>query len=154
MLGRLRKFALIIIAAGAGVLIGRLAAKVRAGSETGEDPLRIDTSDLEISPKDMAPGVIAALRVGDPPWSWLHIPGWLAAFGTNFAVTAVGGDMDRLRQVAEEYGLSVLGLDLDADFDDITGAEPSTTEEATTKFETTENGSSNRPSEVSSIEDW
>ena len=29
---------------------------------------------------------VAALRVGDRPWSYLHIPPWLAAFVVNFAV--------------------------------------------------------------------
>ena len=153
MLRRLRKFALIIIAAGAGVLIGRGAAKSRARSKAGEDPLKLDKEDLEISPQDMAPGVIAAFRVGEPPWSWLHIPGWLAAFGTNFAVTAVGGDLDRLREVAEEYGLSFLGFDTETDFDDIAETESNTAGEGTTRFETTENGSTNRSSSSAPIGD-
>ena len=153
MLGRLRKFALIIFAAGAGVLIGRWAAKVRARSESGENPLKMDISDLEINPQDMAPGVIAAFRVGEPPWSWLHVPGWVAAFGTNFAVTAVGGDLDHLRRIAEEYGLSVLGLDPEIEVEDIAESEPNTTEEATTRFETTENGSTNQSSGSASLGD-
>ena len=42
------------------------------------------------------------MRVRDRPWSWLHIPSWLAAFAVNFAVAAVGSDLQKLREMAEQ----------------------------------------------------
>jgi hypothetical protein len=42
------------------------------------------------------PGLVAALRVHDRPWSFLHIPSWLAAFTVNFAFTALGRELGPL----------------------------------------------------------
>ncbi len=129
MFRRLRTLILIAMAAGAGALIGRWAAEARARLDRGDDPLAIDIHDLQVRPQDVVPGVVAAFRVGEPPWSWLHIPGWLAAFGTNFAVSAVGGDLERLRQMAEERVLGAMGLEpepeVEFEIEDVTApAEP------------------------------
>jgi hypothetical protein len=59
---------------------------------------------LRVRPQDVVPGVVAAFRVGDPPWSWFHIPRWLAAFGVNFATAALSGDLGRLRELFEAGG--------------------------------------------------
>jgi hypothetical protein len=111
MLQRTRNLILIVLAAAAGALIGRWIAEARSRLDRGDDPLAVDLHDLHVRPQDFVPGVIAAFRVGEPPWSWLHIPAWLAAFGTNFATAAVGGDLDRLRRMAEDRALSAFGLD-------------------------------------------
>jgi len=108
----LRKFIMIGIAAVIGAALGRYASQVHARIEAGEDPLSTDF-ELDIRPQEIVPGVVAAFRVGEPPWSWLHVPAWLAAFATNFAIAAVGGDLDRLRQTIEERAMGMLGLDMD-----------------------------------------
>jgi hypothetical protein len=110
MVRRLRTIVLVAIAAAAGALIGRLAAEARARLDAGEDPLGIDFRDIQLRPQELVPGFVAAFRVGEPPWSWLHIPAWLAAFGTNFVISAVGGDLDRLRKMAEERALGAFGI--------------------------------------------
>lgn len=136
MFRRLRNLILIVLAAGVGALVGRWIAEVRARLDAGDDPMAIDLHDLQIRPQDFVPGVVAAFRVGEPPWSWLHIPAWLAAFGTNFAAAAVGGDLDRLRQMAEDRALGALGLDADVEveIDDVTPARPAAEPETDTPF--------------------
>ncbi|RJQ13147.1 MAG: hypothetical protein C4558_00460 [Dehalococcoidia bacterium] len=62
-------------------------------------------------PQDLVPGIVAALRVNDAPWSWLHIPSPLAAFGVNLGVAAFGGDLAALRQSVERAATGALGLD-------------------------------------------
>lgn len=128
MFRRLRNLLLIAFAAGLGALVGRWVAEARARVDSGDDPLAVDLHDLQIRPQDFVPGVVAAFRVGEPPWSWLHIPSWFAAFATNFAAAAVGGDLDRLRQMAEDRALSALGLepDVEIEIDDVTAARTST----------------------------
>lgn len=111
MVGRLRSLVLIALAAGAGAVVGRWVVEARARVEAGEDPLGIDVRDLQVRPQDVIPGIMAGFRVGEPPWSWLHLPGWLVAFGANFLTAAVGGDLDRLREMAEERVLGALGLE-------------------------------------------
>jgi hypothetical protein len=112
MVRHLRKFILIGLAAVIGSALGRYAAQVHARMDAGEDPLGAEF-ELDIRPQQLVPGVVAAFRVGEPPWSWLHVPAWLAAFATNFVVAAVGGDLDRLRQTIEERAMGMLGLDPD-----------------------------------------
>jgi len=122
---RLRNLILIALAGVAGALLGRYAARMHARIDAGEDPFEAEF-DLDIRPQEVVPGLVAAFRVGEPPWSWLHIPGWLAAFGTNFAVAAVGGDLDRLRDTIEERVLGKLGLDSEREVEvyDVTPMEP------------------------------
>ncbi len=108
----LRKFIMIGLAAVVGSVLGRYASQVHARIEAGEDPLGADF-EFDIRPQEIVPGVVAAFRVGEPPWSWLHVPAWLAAFATNFTIAAVGGDLDRLRQTIEERAMGMLGLDVD-----------------------------------------
>ncbi len=110
MFRSLRKLILIAVAAAAGAVIGRWVAEARARSDDGEDTLAIDLRDVNIRPQDFVPGMVAAFRVGEPPWSWLHIPAWAAAFGMNFGTSVVGGDFDRLRRAFEERALGALGL--------------------------------------------
>ena len=107
MLRRIRSFVLISIAAIAGAVCGRAFAQMR---EQGESPLAgrgVRPSGLRIRPQDVVPGIVAAFRIGEAPWSWLHIPGWLAAFAVNFGAAALGGDIQRLRDMFERGGITL-----------------------------------------------
>ncbi|RLT44259.1 MAG: hypothetical protein DWI58_01450 [Chloroflexi bacterium] len=107
----------IAIAAVAGAVAGRVAAQVRRQQESGE-PIDISLSDVKIRAQDLIPGLVAAARVRDTPWSWLHIPSWMAAFGVNFGVGAVGGDLSRIREMAERAAFSFAGIEIDLDHSD------------------------------------
>jgi len=111
-----RNFILIGLAAAIGSVLGRYAAQMHARIDAGEDPLGGEF-EFDIRPQELVPGVVAAFRVGEPPWSWLNVPGWLASFGTNFVVAAVGGDLDRLRQNIEERAMSMLGLETEREIE-------------------------------------
>lgn len=95
---RIRTLILVIIAAVGGAILGRMAADARRQREAGE-PFR--PGAVALKPQDLIPGIVAAMRVRDRPWSWLHIPSWFAAFAVNFAVGAIGSDLQRLREMAE-----------------------------------------------------
>ncbi len=112
MLRRLRLVLLVAIAAVAGAVAGRVAAEARRRHDAGEEPAGLDLSAITVRPQDLVPGLVAALRVRDRPWSWLHIPSWLAAFGVNFGVAAVGGDLSRLREMAEHAAFGMAGLEI------------------------------------------
>lgn len=107
---------MIAIAAVAGAVAGRVAAEVRRQQETG-DPIDLSLNDVRIRAQDIVPGLVAAARVRDTPWSWLHIPSWLAAFGVNLGVGAVGGDLSRIREMAERAAFSLAGIEIDDDDD-------------------------------------
>lgn len=110
---------LLFIAAGAiaGALAGRVAADLRRRQEAGE-PLEVSLDSVKIRVQDLVPGLVAAARVRDTPWSWLHIPSWLAAFGVNFGVGAVGGDLSRIREMAERAAFGFAGLEFPEDDED------------------------------------
>lgn len=111
MLRRLRSLAIILLAAAAGAVLGRLALEARKNVDQGEPATAIDLDRITLRAQDFVPGLVAAFRVNDPPWSWLPIPAWLAAFLVNFGVGAVGGDMTRLREEAERAAFRFAGLD-------------------------------------------
>jgi hypothetical protein len=81
-----------VIAAALGVVLGRLVAGLRREAQ-GEEAIAFDASTLVPQPQDVVPGLVAALRVSDAPWSALHVPPWLAAFAVNFALTALGSEL-------------------------------------------------------------
>jgi hypothetical protein len=112
MLRRLRFLFFVALAAVAGAVAGRIAAEARRRQEAGESPAGLDLSKITIRVQDLVPGAVAAVRVRDTPWSWLHVPSWLAAFAVNFAVAAVGGDFSRLREMAERAVFATAGIDL------------------------------------------
>ncbi|GMU41399.1 MAG: hypothetical protein AMXMBFR23_22650 [Chloroflexota bacterium] len=101
---------LILIAAALGAVLGRVALEVRQRVEAGEPPETVDLRRVTVRIQDLVPGLVAAMRVRDVPWSWLHIPSWLAAFAVNVAVAAVGGDLSRLREMVERAAMGVAGL--------------------------------------------
>lgn len=81
-----------LIAAALGVVLGRLVAGLRREAQ-GEEPMPFDAAALVPRPQDVVPGLVAALRVSDAPWSALHVPPWLAAFVVNFALIALGREI-------------------------------------------------------------
>lgn len=114
MMGRIRFLLFIAAAAIAGAIAGRVAAELRRQREAGE-PMGISLNDVKIRVQDIVPGLVAAARVRDTPWSWLHIPSWLAAFGVNFGVGAVGGDLSRIRDMAERAAFGFAGIEIPRD---------------------------------------
>jgi hypothetical protein len=84
-----------LIAAALGVVLGRLVVGLRREAQ-GEEPMAFDAASLIPQPQEVVPGLVAALRVSDAPWSALHVPPWLAAFVVNFALTALGRELGPL----------------------------------------------------------
>ncbi len=111
MVRRLRSLLFILLAAGLGAVLGRLALDARKRMEAGESPAAIDPSKITLRVQDVVPGLVAAFRVKDAPWSWFHIPSWLAAFTVNLGVGALGGDLARFRAQAERTAFEFAGLD-------------------------------------------
>src|SRR5690606_28888657 len=94
-----------------GAVLGRLALDARKRMEAGESPTAIDPSTITLRVQDVVPGLVAAFRVKDAPWSWFHVPSWLAAFTVNLGVGALGGDLARFRAQAERTAFEFAGLD-------------------------------------------
>jgi len=102
----IKRIASILIAVGfaaAGVVAGRLFIDLRRQVEEGEE-LHVDADRIRMQPRELVPGLIAAMRVRDRPWSFLHVPGWLAAFAINFGFVAFASELAPVR--------AVLGFDL------------------------------------------
>lgn len=111
MLGRLRTALLVLAGAVAGAVLGRVVLEARHRQQAGLDPMDLDIRRVTLRPQDVVPGVVAALRVNDAPWSWLHIPSPIAAFGVNLGLAAFGGDLASLRQAVERAASGALGFD-------------------------------------------
>lgn len=111
MLRRLRSALFVLVGAALGAVLGRVVLDARRRQEVGLDPMDIDIRRITVRPQDLVPGIVAALRVNDAPWSWLHIPSPLAAFGVNLGVAAFGGDLAALRQAVERAATGALGFD-------------------------------------------
>jgi hypothetical protein len=92
-----RLFAVLFAIAAAilGAVIGRAAADLRRKSEAGE-ALHVEMDVASLRPRDVMPGLVAALRVHDRPWSYLHVPSWVAAFSVNFAFAALARELGPL----------------------------------------------------------
>jgi hypothetical protein len=108
---RVRSLLFVLVAAALGAVLGRIALEARQKMDAGESPTSVDLRHVTLRVQDIVPGLVAAFRVKDAPWSWFHIPSWLAAFGVNFGLTAVGGDITRLREQVERMAFEVAGLD-------------------------------------------
>lgn len=111
MLRRLRTVVLVLVAAALGAVLGRVAFQARERMEAGEPATSVDLGAITLRVQDFIPGLVAAFRVNDAPWSWFRIPSWLAAFAVNFSVGAAGGDLSRLRERAERTAFEMAGLD-------------------------------------------
>lgn len=92
MLRRLRTVLLVVGFAVLGAVAGRIAADLRRRNELGE-PLELSRGAATPRPQEIVPGLIAALRTRDRPWSFLHIPSWFAAFTVNFVFSALGREL-------------------------------------------------------------
>ncbi|MFA7248759.1 MAG: hypothetical protein WC273_03935 [Dehalococcoidia bacterium] len=145
MMRRIRFLLVIALAAIAGAIVGRVAAEVRRKQEAGE-PIELSISDVKIRVQDVVPGLVAAARVRDTPWSWLHIPSWLAAFGVNLGVGAVGGDLSRIREMAERAAFGIAGFEIPRDEDDFADAYEVVAEEADPAPQPPTTSSSSTPS--------
>ncbi len=110
MLRRLRNLILVIVFAALGAVAGRVAAEARGRQRAGQEPAGIDLAAITLRPRDVIPGIAVAMRVGRRPWSFLHIPPWIAAFATNFGVAMYGSEIESLTgardgdPVAEQWG--------------------------------------------------
>ncbi len=95
----------IVLAAVAGALLGRLAAELRRRAEHGDelagvlDHVSLDPRTL--TPREVVPGLVAAVRVGDVPWSYLHIPRWLAALCVNGGAAALARELAQIEELME-----------------------------------------------------
>lgn len=111
MLRRLRTAIFVMIAAAMGAVLGRVILQARGRMDAGESPADLDLEQLTPRVQDVIPGLVAAFRVKDAPWSWFHIPAWLAAFTVNLGVGAAGGDIAALKARAERMAFDAVGLD-------------------------------------------
>jgi len=82
---RLRTILLTVIFAVGGAIAGRMAANAQRRA-AGDDRPAGGSSLTGLNAQAVIPGLIAAMRVGERPWSLLHIPPWLAAGSINFVV--------------------------------------------------------------------
>ena len=104
MFSRLRLMVLSGLFAALGAVSGHIVAEVRRQQESAESP-HLDLNHINVRPRDIAPGVVAAMRVSGRPWSWLHVPPWLAAFGVNFAIAAFAREISSVTgNTMEEAG--------------------------------------------------
>ncbi len=108
MLRRLRSALLIALAAVIGALAGRLAAEMRRRAEAGEPPKgalgEVSLNPRTLSPRELVPGIVAAVRVRDVPWSYLHIPSWFAALSVNFGAAALARELEQLGELTRGGG--------------------------------------------------
>ena len=75
----------------AGAAAGHALGELRRRREAG-DPSTPTLEELLPRPQEVVPGLVAAMRVRERPWSLLHIPPWLAAFTVNFVVAVVSSE--------------------------------------------------------------
>lgn len=110
MLRHLRNFIFVIAFAALGAVAGRVAAEARSRQRAGKEPAGIDLAAVTLRPRDVIPGIAVAMRIGRRPWSFLHIPPWIAAFATNFGVAMYGSEIEAFTgahdgdPVAEPWG--------------------------------------------------
>ncbi len=103
MFRRLCAIFVAILAALAGAMLGKKVADMRRQSQA-RDEADTGIGDALVRPRDVIPGLVAALRVRDRPWSYLHIPSWLAAFSVNFAFAAGGRELGPLLRALRGEG--------------------------------------------------
>lgn len=111
MLRRLRSILFVLVAAVLGAVLGRLAFQARERMDAGAPVSSLNLAAAQPRVQDIIPGLVAAFRVQDAPWSWFRIPGWLAALVVNLGAGAVGGDFTAIRERAERMAFDFAGLD-------------------------------------------
>ena len=92
MLRRLRAALLTVLFALLGAAAGRVAAELWRRQQLGE-PLEVEWEHVAPRPQEVVPGLVAALRARDWPWSFLHVPPWLAAFSASFVFAVIGREL-------------------------------------------------------------
>ncbi|MEE8337098.1 MAG: hypothetical protein V3R95_03470 [Dehalococcoidia bacterium] len=99
MFRRLSQFVVAVTFGVLGAAAGRAFVDLRKQQQAGEQPAlpALSLDRIKVRPQDVAPGVVAAMRVTSRPWSWLHIPPWLAAFAINFGLVAFARELNSLR---------------------------------------------------------
>ena len=104
MFRRLRTLLFALLFAAMGAVAGRVVSDIRRQQAAGEEP-RLNLDGINLRARDIAPGVVAAMRVSSRPWSLLHIPPWMAAFSVNFAIGAFARELGPLGRMAQgEFG--------------------------------------------------
>lgn len=101
---RLVTAVLVLLGAALGALGGRIAAGARRQIDEGA-PLALAPEALSLDWREVIPGLLAAMRSGERPWSYLGVPPWLAALGVNFCFVAFARELEPIRRAA--------GLDFD-----------------------------------------
>ena len=111
MIGWLRSVLLTLLFALLGAAAGRVFAEQRRRTAEDEPDLldegpaaALEVALAQPSPRELVPGLVAALRVRDRPWSFLGVPPWAAAFAVNFLASALGGSLE---EALERLGLTV-----------------------------------------------
>ncbi len=106
MLRRLYPLLLIALGAIAGALAGRITAELRRRAETGEELSgaldQISLNPRTLSPRELVPGIVAAVRVRDVPWCYLNLPPWMAAMSVNFGTAALAHELAQLDQLIRD----------------------------------------------------
>ena len=99
MFRRLSQFIVAVTFGVLGAAAGRAFVDLRKQQQAGEESTlpTLSLDRINVRPQDVAPGVVAAMRVTSRPWSWLHIPPWLAAFAINFGLVAFARELHSLR---------------------------------------------------------
>lgn len=118
-----RRLSQLIVAVAFGVLgaaAGRAFVDLRKQQAEGEQPTMPSFSldRINVRPQDVAPGVVAAMRVTSRPWSWLHIPPWLAAFAVNFGLVAFARELGSLRGMSMSAIPGMEGVESDLPWGD------------------------------------
>ena len=105
----IRNLIATLIFAVLGAAAGRWLSAQRRG-ETAS----FDLAALRPTVREVMPGLIAALRASERPWSYLHLPGWLAAFAVNLATGAFASELAPwLRALGINGGSNEASDDLD-----------------------------------------
>ena len=99
MFRRLRQLIVAVLFGVLGAAAGRAFVDLRRQQEAGEQPSlsSLSLDRINVRPQDVVPGIVAAMRVTNRPWSWLHIPPWIAAFAVNFGLVAFARELGSLR---------------------------------------------------------
>ncbi len=105
-----------------GAAAGRIAADVRKQQAAGEEPSQINLDGIDLHPRDIAPGIFAAMRVTSAPWSWLHVPPWLAAFAVNFAFVGFAKELGSLKDMSGLPGMGEPVWENDSEAADVDGS--------------------------------
>jgi hypothetical protein len=111
MLRWLRNLFFALAFALAGAIAGRIVSNYRTALDAGSAvaSARLDQGVLRLRPRDVLPGLIAALRAGEAPWSYLRVPAWLAAFVVNFGFSAFAKELEPLKRMSGFPDLDFFG---------------------------------------------